>query len=96
MSERFKTVDLSRFVLPGDACARFSKADVPVDPGVPFVIVHLKTDAATDSTLRLDLDKRIFLGAVGDEKLRSSASQVAQYISGLVFGSSRVPPFRSS
>jgi hypothetical protein len=95
MSECFRTVDLSQFVLPGDACARFSKADVPVDPGVPFVIVHLKTDAATESTLRLDLDKRVFLGAVGDDRVQSSASQIAQYISGVAFGPIHAPPFRS-
>lgn len=94
MSERFKTVDLSQFVLAGDASARFSKADVPIDPGVPFVIVHLRADGLADRTLRLDLGKRIFLGEVNDVRLRSSASEVAHYISGLAFGLPQALPFR--
>lgn len=85
MSEYFRTIDISGFVLPGEVESRFSYADVPVVSGIPFVIVHLKSEHDPTSSLRMDLDKRVFLGEVPDDKLRGAAPVVAQYISGVAF-----------
>ena len=93
MSDLFRSLDLSGLVLAGDVFSRFSWADVPANTGVPFVIVHLKADDATQKTLRLDLDKRVFLGDVEDEKVRASAAEVAHYISGHAFGLPQTPRF---
>jgi len=85
MNAHFRTIDMSGFVLPGEIESRFSYADVPAESGIPFVIVHLKGERSATSSLRMDLDKRIFLGEVADEKLRCAAPVVAQYVSGLAF-----------
>jgi hypothetical protein len=85
MSEYFRTIDISTFVLPGEIEGRFSHADVPSLSGIPFVIVHLKGEHYPAKSLRMDLDKRVFLGDVPDDKLRGAAPVIAQYISGLSF-----------
>lgn len=85
MSEHFRTIDISGFVLPGEVESRFSYADVPAVSGIPFVIVHLKDEHSATDSLRMDLDKRVFLGDVSDEKLRGAAPVVAQHISGVAF-----------
>jgi hypothetical protein len=85
MSAHFRTIDLSHFVLPGEIECRFSYAHVPALSGIPFVMVHLKGEADPKETLRMDLQKRVFLGDVPDERLRGAAPEVAQYISGVAF-----------
>lgn len=85
MSEHFRTIDISGFVLPGEVESRFSYADVPAVSGIPFVIVHLKRERNPIESLRMDLDKRVFLGDVPDEKLRGAAPVIAQHISGVAF-----------
>jgi hypothetical protein len=90
MSEHFRTIDMSGFVLPGEVESRFSYADVPAVSGMPFVIVHLKDEHTSTESLRMDLDKRVFLGDVSDEKLRAAAPVVAQHISGVAFPASQM------
>jgi hypothetical protein len=85
MSEHFRTIDISGFVLPGEVESRFSYADVPAVSGIPFVIIHLKGEHHATESLRMDLEKRVFLGEVPDEKLRSVAPAVAEHISGVAF-----------
>jgi hypothetical protein len=84
MSERFRTIDISGFILPGEVESRFTYADVPSAAGIPFVMVHLKGNR-DEETLRMDLQKRVFLGEVPDERLRGAAPVVAQHISGVAF-----------
>lgn len=92
MNDHFRTIDISGFVLPGEIESRFSYADVPAVSGIPFVIVHLKGERSATSSLRMDLDKRVFLGEVPDEKLRGAAPVVAQYVSGLAFPTLQTGP----
>jgi hypothetical protein len=92
MNAHFRTIDISGFVLPGEIESRFSYADVPAVSGIPFVIVHLKGERNATGSLRMDLEKRVFLGEVPDEKLRGAASIVAQYVGGLAFPTPQAEP----
>ena len=83
MSTHFRTIDMSGFVLPGELESRFSYADVPAVSGIPFVIVHLKGEHNSNDSLRMDLNKRVFLGEEVDEELRGVASDIARHISGV-------------
>jgi hypothetical protein len=84
MSDHFRSIDLGGFVLPGEVESRFAFADLPLNPDIPFAIVHLKSKHGPDETLRMDLDKRVFLGPVPDE-LRVAAPKLAQHIRSVVF-----------
>ena len=84
MSDHFRSIDLTEWTAPGSAEHLFTFADVPAASGIPFAIVHLKNGSTRDKTVRMDLDKRVFLDAVSDP-LRVAAAPLAQHISGLAF-----------
>jgi hypothetical protein len=84
MSDHFRSIELDGFVLPGEVENRFAFADLALKPGIPFAVVHLKSIRGPGETLRLDLDKRVFLGPVPDE-LRGVAPTLAQHINDVAF-----------
>ena len=83
MNSHFQTIDMSGYVLPGEMESRFSYADIPAVSGIPFAIVHLKEEHDSKDSLRMDLNKRVFLGDEVDDKLRGVASEIARHISGV-------------
>jgi hypothetical protein len=84
VSEYFRSINLGDFLLPGEGESRFAFADLPLNPGIPFAIVHLKGKYGSGETLRMDLDKRVFLGAVPGE-LQFAARSLAEHICNVAY-----------
>lgn len=76
MSDRPREVDLTGYILPGESSPRFTHADLPPNKGIPFALVHL----ADATSIRMDLDKRVFLDPVTDKAVATAAPPLAEYL----------------
>jgi hypothetical protein len=68
-------VDLRSFNLPS-LRHPFLHADVAANTSIPFAIIHLELG----DSLRLDLDKRVFLDPVKDEEIAKCAQKISDFI----------------
>ena len=82
MPVEFYSIDISGVAVQSDEHVRFTIADLPADPSIPFAIVHYESEAhglKLPPTLRLDLGKRVFL-----DNVPSGLQQFATRISALL------------